>query len=589
MPLATNPRGPQARRILVVMTGLVLLYVLVAFRLFSVMVLSGPELAKKAERQHQKVVLLEPRRGSILDRAGRELAVSVEVESLYGVPSEIENPHRVASLLSRALGVPSAQLERRLDSSRHFAWIERKLDPERVERVKGLGLLQREVGFLTESRRFYPKRRLASHVLGFQGLDGQGLEGIERRHEEALKGEKGLLVAEKDALGRTIVSGDRNFRPPIAGHDLLLTIDEGIQHIVERELDSLMAEYRPRGAVGIVLDPRTGEFLALAVRPEFNPNAVSEHRPGDWRNRAVTDAFEPGSTMKMFLAAAALEEGIVTPEQTFDVSEGVVEVSGRKIHDLHRYGRLTFAEILKKSSNVGAVKVGLKLGAERYHRSLKAFGFGEKTGIDLPGESAGILHPLKSWTVHTLPSAAIGQEVGVTPVQLAVAAAAVANGGVLMRPYLVSEIRSAGGETLRRFGPTEIRRVVSEETARKLARILSGATEEGGTGRQAALGDLKVAGKTGTAQKVNPQTGRYSATAYVSSFVGFVPADDPRLLVLVVVDEPRGKIYGGEVAAPAFRRIVEPALTLLGVPPARPGSVVTVAMGTKNPGESVNR
>ena len=560
---------PRTLRVRVLVVALVLggCFAGVAVRLVSLMVIQHEELARRAERQHQKIVSLQARRGSIYDRHGRELAVSIETDSLYAVPARIENPRAVAARLAPVLGLNRSWLYRRLDNKRGFVWIQRKLDPERVHRVQALGLGHRVIGFLPEHRRFYPKRELAAHVLGFAGTDNVGLEGLERQYDRFLRGESGWVVTERDALGRTVFPEGLNYRAPSPGASLVLTLDETVQYMAERALDRVMAETRAKSSVAIVMDPYTGEILAMAVRPRFNPNAFQRHRPGEWRNRAITDAFEPGSTLKVFVAAAALEEGLVHPRERLDCSTGRIEVGGKAIRDTHPHGVLTFTEVLQKSSNVGAVIVGLRLGPERMYRYLKAFGFGDKTGIDLPGEVSGTLRRPERWSALSIGALSIGQEISVTPLQLITAFSAIANGGVLMRPYVVREIRDLEGRVVQRFGPQRVRRVISQATARRMTRILMTVVAPEGTGHRAALEDLKVAGKTGTAQKVDPATGRYSDTRSVSSFAGYVPAEDPRVAILVMVDEPQGEAWGGSVAAPVFREIAEQVLTYLNVPP----------------------
>lgn len=552
------------KRILLVSLFLLIGFFLITLRLLYLMVLEHQDLTKKAERQHQKTITLEPRRGTIYDRNGRELAISIDLESLYGVPPEIEKVSLVAAKLSTVLGVEQSFIEKRLEAPRKFIWLYRKLDPQRVEMIKELNI--KEIGFVTESKRFYPKMSIAAHLLGFVGMDNNGLEGIELTYESDIKGEKGWLIIERDALGKEIFPSKANYRPPSPGYNLYLTVDEVIQYITEKELDKGMARWNAKAASAIVMNPNTGEILAMAVRPDFNPNIFERYSPSEWRNRAITDTYEPGSIFKVILAAASLEEGIAKPQDLFDCSQGSIEVGGRLIHDVHRNGVLSFGEVIQKSSNVGAVRLGIRLGKERFYKYIKAFGFGEKTGIDLSGEVSGKVSQPYDWSGTSIGAISIGHEVSVTPLQLLRAFSVIANKGVLLRPYVVSEIRDHEGRLIKTFHPVVERRVISETTSKTLTEILRTVVEEGGTGTKAAIKGNLVAGKTGTAQKIDPATGRYSSERHVSSFVGFLPADDPKVSIIVVIDEPEGAYYGGSVAAPIFKEIAEEVLIYLKIP-----------------------
>lgn len=543
----------------------------VLVRLLYLQVFKAGELAVRAERQQQRMVKLEPKRGTIYDRMGRELAVSLDVDSVYGVPTEVDDPRALAHRLARILKENPRGLERRLASDKRFVWLSRKIDPERAEKVKGLGV--KEVGLVLETRRFYPKKTLAGPAIGFTGVDNEGLEGIELAYDEVLRGVSGWVLAEKDALGRTVFPAGPGFqyRLPKPGRDIILTIDEVIQHIAEKELARALAQSRARGGVCIVMNPGTGEILALAVRGPanraFNPNSPAVFRPSEWRNRAVTDAFEPGSIFKPILAAAALEEHIVHPLERFDCSAGRIQVADRVINDAKKHGVLTFTEVIAESSNVGTIKAAQKMGKERFYRYITAFGFGKKTGVDLPGEIGGLVKDYRLWSGVSLGFIAIGQEIGVTPVQVAAAYSAIANGGVLMRPYIVSEIVDPAGREGKKFSPKAVGRVISRETSERLAKILQKVVEIG-TGKKAKPDAYTAAGKTGTAQKVDPKTGTYSKKEYVSSFVGFAPAVSPKMVILVMIDTPSGEnVWGGSVAAPVFKAVAEQGLAYLQVPP----------------------
>jgi len=559
-------------RILAVLVMAGLGFAAVALRLVYLQVYERAGLAELAERQQERLVQLEPRRGTIYDRMGRELAVSVDVDSVYGVPSKIDNPREVAQQLGRILQQNPRLLERKLAGDKHFVWLGRKVEPAKASKVKALE--SSEVGLQIESRRFYPKKTLAGPVLGFTGVDNEGLEGLERAYDRMLRGVSGWVLAEKDAMGRTVFPGGPGlqYRLPKPGHDIVLTIDEVIQHIVEKELDATLAATRARGGVCIVMNPRTGEVIALAVRTAsrsgqaFNPNEPRHSRPEEWRNRSVTDAFEPGSIFKPFLAAAALEEKVVHPLERFDCSAGKIKVADRTISDAHESGVLTFTDVIADSSNVGTIKVALRLGKERFAKYIAAFGFGRKTGVDMPGEIEGLVKDPRLWSGVSIAEIAIGQEIGVTPMQMAAAYCALANGGTLMKPYIVAEIVDRDGAEGKKFQPQPVGRVISEETCAKVNKILQRVVETG-TGGKARPAGYTAAGKTGTAQKIDHKTGVYSKKDYVSSFAGFVPASAPKLVIVVMVDRPEGVVSGGSVAAPVFKAVAEQSLAYLQVTP----------------------
>lgn len=536
-------------------------------RLFFLQVLHAAELTAKADRQHQKTVTVEGGRGSIVDRQGKILAVNMDVPSVFGIPTSLDNPADVAQNLARVLHVRPDDIERKLKQERHFVWIARKLDPELGRRLEALSL--DGIGIVLEGRRFYPNGTLLAHVLGFAGMDGQGLEGLERHYDKYLCGEKQFLVLQQDALGRTVFPKGISERAPVRGHSLTLTIDEFTQYVAEKELDEAVTAARAKGGMAIVMEPKTGAILAMALSPKFDPNAMSGMSADRWRNRIITDAYEPGSTMKVVVAAAALEERVMKPDTLIYGENGRMEIARTVIHDHEKSGWMTFSEVIQKSSNIGAAKIAMQLEEARLYRYVKAFGFGEKSDIDLPGEMAGLMKEPKDWGRRSLASIAMGQEIGVTPLQLVTAISAVANGGWLMKPYVVSEIRDAGGHLVARIEPRVRRQPISTATARTLTDILEGVVTIG-TGRKASVPGYRVAGKTGTAQKIDPRTGAYSSSQLVGSFVGYVPAENPRLAIVVVIDEPRVEAWGGVVAAPVFRRIAEQVLPHLGVSPQEP-------------------
>jgi cell division protein FtsI (penicillin-binding protein 3) len=535
---------------------------IILFRLVTLQVLQAAELTARADRQHQKSVTLEGARGTVIDRHGKVLAMNVEVPSIFGVPTSLDNPANAARFLSPVLHIRREEIEKKLRQEKHFVWLARKIEPEQGHRLEQLSI--DGIGMVMEGRRFYPKGPLLAHVLGFVGMDGIGLEGLERRYETQLHGEKRMTILQRDALGRTVFPKGLREQVPAAGHALTLTIDEVIQYIAEKELEQAVDHSRAKSGTIIVLEPQSGAILAMAVSPRFDPNAVAALTADRWRNRALTDTYEPGSTMKVVVAAAALEERVMMPGSMLFGENGRMTVASTTIHDHEKLGWMTFAEMIQKSSNIGAAKTGMLLGESRLYRYLQAFGFGQRTDVDLPGEVAGLLKSPREWGRRSLASISMGQEVGVTPLQMVSAVAAIANDGVLMKPYVVSGMRDQKGQLVKETFPHVKRRVVSPVTARTLTTILEGVVTSG-TGTKAAIPGFRVAGKTGTAQKVDPRTGAYSSALSVGSFVGFVPADSPRLAMIVVIDEPQGEAWGGVVAAPVFRRVGEQVLTYLGV------------------------
>lgn len=559
-------------RILWVLVLTAMGFVLIAGRLVYLQVIERSDLSRRAERQQEREVKLESKRGTIYDRLGRELAVSLDVDSVYGVPSEIEDPRAVAARLARVLSKNPRELQRKLTGERQFVWISRKVNPAQAKQAKDVD--PDAIGLTVEARRFYPKKTLAGSALGFTDVDGRGIEGLELQYDSLLRGTDGWLLAEKDARGRTVFPGGHGFqyRLPEPGKDLYLTVDEVIQHVADKELDRGLSDSKARGGVCIVMNPQSGAILALSVRAAvpgrgaFNPNDPQHFRPEEWRNRAVTDAYEPGSVFKAITAAAALEERVVRPQEQFDCSAGSIRVADRVIKDAHQNGVLTFAEIISESSNVGTIKVAQRLGKEKLARYIDAFGFGRRTGVDLPGEIPGLARDHRLWSGVSLATISIGQEIGVTPIQLAAAYSAIANGGSLMRPYIVAEVRGRGKNEGTKTSPAAAGRVASPETCATVQRILQKVVE-GGTGQKAKPAGYTAAGKTGTAQKIDPRTGRYSKDDYVSSFVGFTPAGAPKLVILVMLDSPVGVIWGGSVAAPVFKAVAEQSLAYLQVPP----------------------
>lgn len=542
-------------------------------RLGWLMVVKHGELTQLAERQYSRTVILYAQRGPIVDRQGSALATSTSTESLFVQPRGVGDPVRVASRLAPILGQTQAEVHAALTSTRSFVWLRRKLPPTTADQVRALR--EPGLGFLPEPLRLYPNRELGAHVLGFEGAEG-GLEGVERAFNADLAGQPGKAIVGRDALGRE-VAAPHVLQQPQPGHGVMLTIDKTIQYIAEREVDAAYRRTHSKAAMAVVLEPRTGDVLAMAMRPTFNPNTFLDVPSSDyWRNRTVTDPFEPGSTFKLIMAAAALDEGVVRPEDRIYAENGAITLAGTTIRDWKKYGWLTFAEVLQNSSNVGSIKVGLSLGRDRYYRYMKAFGFGAPTGVGLAGESRGLLREPQRWSLLSLPTMSIGQEISVTALQLVTAIGAIANGGTLMQPRLVRAIFDADGHETRRFEAKALRQVISPTTARTLTNLMMGVVESG-TGHFAAIPGYAVAGKTGTAQKLDPSTKRYSHAPGVLSFVGFAPADEPRFVMLVALDEPRNEKWGSEAAAPIFSAIGREILRYLEVPPrdVQPVQIVT--------------
>ena len=500
---------------------------------------------------------------------------------MYARPHRIHQPETVARNLAKILNLSAAEVKQKLLSDKPFVWIKRQISPLEADQIQALNV--DGLGMFYEPRRYYPQGQLAGQVIGFVSRDSEGLEGLELQYNDYIRGETGSSIIERDALGRRVlVQGVEGLRNPPGG-DVHLTIDTSIQHLAEKELEATVVKNRAKAGVAIVVEPFTGEVLALANYPSFDPNKFSQESARQRRNRAITDSFEPGSIFKTILAAAALEEGVVGKEDLFYCEMGKYAFGGKIIHDTHPYGWLPFYKILQVSSNIGFTKVAEKLKKDRYFRYIEKFGFGQITGIDMPGEIPGLLRRPESWSTVDLATHAFGQGISVTPMQMVMAYAAVANGGFLMRPYVVSRVVSPNGDVLFQNQPHVVRRVVSEKTSHLLASMLKEVTSEGGTGTMANIEGFDVAGKTGTAQKADLAHGGYAAKKRVASFVGFVPADDPRLVVLVMVDEPEVNVYGGIVAAPAFRDIAGGALRQLAVPPEKSDFIPSAIAGVQAP------
>ena len=554
-------RGTTVQKRLIVLGLLMGLWgIAIAARLFSIQVVQSEDFRDRAERQQQRVLALSPRRGAIYDRDGHELAVSIEVDSLYAVPSEVGDPAATAAFLSDILGVPAAPLVERLDSERSFTWIQRKLTAREATEIRALGISG--LYFQTEPKRFYPNRELAAHVLGFVNIDDHGGSGVEYGYDEVISGKPGRLVVMTDARGR---SYHRLEQAPTSGASLTTTIDQSIQFIVEKEIARTIEETGAAGMSVIVMNPNTGAILAIANYPVFNPNEYGKYPARSWSNRAISHVYEPGSTFKIVTASAAFEEQLTQLDEMIDCQMGSIVLHGHRIRDHKPFGVLSVREIMQYSSDVGVIRLGLRLGDERFADYIRRFGFGEKTGIDLPGEERGLTKAASKWSAVSVGAISMGQEIGTTALQILNVVSTVANGGTLYRPFVVENVEDPVAGTVRETRVSG-QRVISPETSAKLRDALR-AVVSGGTGSLAQMPGYTAAGKTGTAQKLDPKTGTYSLSKHVASFAGYAPTREPRISAIVVVDEPIGPDGGGEVAAPVFKRIVEQVLRYESVPP----------------------
>jgi cell division protein FtsI (penicillin-binding protein 3) len=548
-------------------------------RAVQVQMLQGPRLKELATRQHRHTIEVRAKRGDILDSRGEALAVSREEAQIYARPEQVRDRTAAARKLAAVLKLDEPQLRAKLGGPEPFVWLSRSASRKQAEAIETLEIPG--IGMLPASRRFYPGGILAANVLGFTGLDGAGLEGLEFLYENQLAGKPVQLWLERDARGEPFLLSDqawgtedspasnRLFDTDSKGTTLKLTILRPLQYLAERELEKGIQAAGGRAGCVAAIEPDTGRILALASYPSFDPNQFRRYSQANFRNRCLVGAFEPGSTFKVFVAAAALEEGLIRSEERFFCENGSYALSGGTIRDSKPHGWLSVEEIIAFSSNIGAVKIGQRLGPERMYRAIRAFGFGSRTGADFPGESAGTLLPPGRWSKVGAANISFGQGIAVTPLQLVAAVAAIANGGVLMRPYLVESAIRADGTTRRINQPQRVRQVIRPETAARIVRFMQTAVSERGTGARAQVSGYSVAGKTGTAQKPKERERGYAEGKYFSSFLGFLPAERPRLAMIVVIDEPNPEFaYGGWVAAPIFQAIAKQAMVLLKVPSA---------------------
>ncbi len=574
-------------RLIIIFLFVLLLLSTAGVRAYQLQILKQTELFRKASCQNTLAVDLQPSRGIIFDRNHHELAVSVEVDSVFAHPWQIREPQKAARDLNRILNVGYRDILKKLTSSAPFVWIKRGATPAERGRLEQRGI--KGIEFIPETKRYYPNRDNAGHLLGFVGLDGKGLEGLEQRYDQHLRGGVRQMIAERDAHGRLFLTSGCLPLDTTQGKSLVLTIDLAVQCILEKELRTAVSNAEACGGMGIIMNPKTGEILGLAVQPSFNPNNYRTSSPDIWRNRIVTDCFDPGSTFKVFFASAALEEGLVSPDYPLYCEKGAYRVARRTIHDVHKYETLTFAEVIKYSSNIGVAKIAERMEGQVLYSHIRDFGFGEKTGIDLTGESAGLVRPSQEWRDIDKLNISFGQGISVTALQLLNGLCAIANGGYLMRPYVVKAIVDEHGNNQEVFYPAVVKKVLSPETARTVTEMMIQVVSEDGTGRNAVLPGIEVAGKTGTAQKFDAATGRFSQKKFIGSFMGFAPARHPRIAVLIVIDEPRGRGFGGTVAAPAFKAVVEQVLQYLNVHPGQGCSPALVAQRDSAPANNAQK
>jgi len=549
---------------LLILAGVAFFWMFAVFgRLTYLQFFRHSDFMSQAIRQQRHTIDIYPKRGAIFDRNLRPLAMSVPVQSVFVVPGEVKDTELAARLLAGALQVPAGAIREKLESGSSFVWLKRKLRQEEEVAVRSLNL--KGVYFFEENKRYYPKRDMAAHVLGFVDVDEHGLGGIEYEYDSLIRGKAEKIVVLKDARQRWFDGGQAQ---QDHGESVVLTLDEKIQYIAEQELAAAIEKFRaPAGSV-IVQDPNTGAILALANWPKYNPNAATEAEKEARMNRAVSAIYEPGSTFKLVTLAAALDQNLIRPEEVFNCENGSIVVAGHRIHDHKPYGNLTVAEILANSSDVGAIKIALRLGPPRFNDYIHTFGFGSPTGVDLPGESRGLVYQLKHWGAFSIGSISMGQEVGVTPLQMINVVSAIANGGLLYKPHLVEQMHR--GEQVAPLegpsAPAEPKRIIRPETAATMRHLMEGVILHG-TGKHARLDGWTAGGKTGTAQKIDPATGRYSRTKVIASFSGFAPINNPAVTILVSIDSPEGWPHdGATVAAPAFKKIAEQALSYLDVP-----------------------
>lgn len=557
-------------RVFIVATLLIALFAMVSVKALELQILDRERAFKIARKQHHGTSTLLPRRGKIFDRNGKELAVNIDVKSVYANPKKVTNPSETAKILSEKLNLSQKKILDRVSSDKSFVWIKRLADSESVEELQNLDITG--LGYIPEPKRIYPNGHLMGQVIGITDIDSIGIEGIEYRYDRLLTGKTRKITLKRDARGHKILNDPSEIQDidqyKTSGHDIVLTIDSQIQYIVERQLKEGIEEMGGEKGMAIVMNPETGEVLAMASYPFLDPNNFSKFPEVNRRNLPIWYAHEPGSTMKVFLAASALDDKKVNPNSKFNCENGRRRIGSAVIRDIKPRGTLTVAEIVKYSSNIGASKIGELLGRDKYYKYLNKFGFGKKTGIGLPGESSGLLAAPRKWGPIELATISFGQGISVTSLQLVTALSALANGGYLMKPYVIEKIVGPDGNVIEQNSPEVVTRAISYDTSYQMKQIMQGVVENG-TGKKAQIPGFSVAGKTGTAQIPNPKSGGYYSDRYIASFIGFAPVEDPAIVMVVVVEAPRKKTHGGSVAAPIFKQIAEKVLFHMGLSPKK--------------------
>jgi cell division protein FtsI (penicillin-binding protein 3) len=538
-------------------TGIILL------KLFYIQVIQHDHYIARANKQRTSFVPLLPERGPIIDRKGRPLAISVQMTSIYGVPETMKNPAEVFAAVSKYVPINVPELIKS-SKNRSFVWIARKISQQTADKIRKQNLPG--IYFTQESRRFYPNKDLAAHVVGFVGMDNKGLSGVEHQYDSVVCGVPGKIPALRDAKKRLLFSSTSTL--PTVGRTIQLTIDAAIQHIAEEELHAAVKEQNAESGAVIIMNPYTGEILALANEPSFNPNVYKQYSAWRWKNRAIQDYYEPGSTFKPVVASAALDRNLVDPDDEFDCQHGSISVNGHIMKDHKPFGVLTFRQIIQKSSNVGTIKIGMIVGPQSLFQYATAFGFGKRTGIDLPGEAPGIFRPPSRWSAISIGAVSIGQEIGVTPIQVLRMMSAISNGGYLPTPHCVSKISDSSGALKQTVFPQPQALPIRHEAIATLQTFVEAVVDEGGSGLQAEIPGYSVAGKTGTAQVIGASH-TYADGGYIASFVGYVPATKPAFAMIALIRGPKKEHYGGRVAAPLFRKIGQQVLKYLDVPPDR--------------------
>ena len=557
----STPRNSANKRLYILGAILVFWAGAICLRLIYLQIFCYGDFEQRAQRQQQRTTEVAAKRGIIYDRAGRELAMSIAVDSVFAVPADIPDLAGTMSLVARITKADPRELLAKCKAARTFCWVARKADADTADRIRAMNL--RGIYFQKESKRFYPKRELAAQVLGYVGMDDEGLSGIEREDDDDLRGKPGRMLISVDARRKWFGSVEKQ---PDPGENVVLTIDEKIQYIAERELETAMQQTHAESGTVVVENPKTGEILALANRPTFNPNLARDITPKRLKDHAVSDVYEPGSTFKLVTIAAALEEKLTRPDEVFDCQMGSIVINGMRIRDSRPHGLLTVANVLAESSDVGAIKIALRLGEDRFYKYIRAFGFGQQTGVELPAETRGLTKPVNRWSKVSIAAISMGQEIGITPLQLAAMISTIANDGIWTAPRIVAGTTAPqGAPQLVAFHPGVQRRVISPMTAAQMKQMMQGVVLHG-TGRKAILEGYSSAGKTGTAQKVDPATHAYSHTKYVASFAGFAPINNPVITVAVILDSAEGLHQGGQVSAPVFQRITQQVLEYLHTP-----------------------